>query len=113
MPTMKALRKVGPRAELCRVEVPQPGPSEVQVRVEAAGVCRTDVLVARGGLPSADPVTLGHEFSGVVTAVGDGVTNVRRGDRVAVLPLIPCGRCAVCEGGDSINCPRRRMLGVD
>src|SRR5262249_41743613 len=69
--------------------------------------------VAHGKLPSAEPVVLGHEFAGVVTAVGAGVTNVRRDDRVAVLPLIPCGRCVLCARGDSINCPRREMLGVD
>src|SRR5262245_1947682 len=113
MATMKAIRKVGSRPELSRLEVPQPGPGEVLVRVEAAGVCRTDVLVARGKLVSADPVVLGHEFAGVVSAIGDGVTNVRRDDRVAVLPLIPCGCCEVCQKGDPINCPRCRMLGVD
>jgi threonine dehydrogenase-like Zn-dependent dehydrogenase len=113
MPTMPAIRKVGPHAQLCRLEAPRPGPGEVQIRVEAAGVCRTDLHVARGRLPSADPVTLGHEFSGVVTALGEGVDAVRLGDRVAVLPLIPCRECSVCAGADPINCPRRKMLGVD
>ena len=113
MPTMKAIRKAGANLELCRLEVPRPGAGEVQVRVESAGVCRTDVHVARGRLPSADPVVLGHEFAGVVTALGDGVTNVGRGDRVAVLPLMPCGACIVCQKDDPINCPRRTMLGVD
>jgi len=113
MPTMTAIRKVGARAELCRTEVPRPGPGEVQVRVEAAGVCRTDLFVARGTLAAADGVVLGHEFAGVVSALGDGVTNVRHGDRAAVLPLLPCRCCALCDKGDPINCPRRTMLGVD
>jgi threonine dehydrogenase-like Zn-dependent dehydrogenase len=113
MATMNAIRKVGNRAELCRTEVPRPGPGEVQVRVETTGVCRTDLFVARGQLSAADGVVLGHEFAGVVSELGDGVTNVRRGDRVAVLPLLSCGTCAICNRNDSINCPRRRMLGVD
>jgi threonine dehydrogenase-like Zn-dependent dehydrogenase len=113
MPTMPAIRKVGGHAQLCRLEAPRPGPGEVQVRVESAGVCRTDLHVARGRLPSADPVTLGHEFSGVVTALGEGAADVRVGDRVAVLPLIPCRECSICAGADPINCPRRKMLGVD
>src|SRR5512144_2349142 len=106
---MNAIRKVGSRAELCRTAVPRPGPGEVQVRVEAAGVCRTDLFVARGTLAAADGVVLGHEFAGVVSELGDGVTNLRLGERVAVLPLLSCRCCALCNQGDLLNCPRRKM----
>jgi L-iditol 2-dehydrogenase len=110
---MKALRKVGPRLEVCCLPVPSPAPGDVLVRVAVAGLCRTDVYVARGTLPAADPVVLGHEFSGTVAALGAGVTRLHAGQRVAVLPLLPCQRCALCAEGDTINCPERLMLGID
>jgi L-iditol 2-dehydrogenase len=112
MPTMKALRKSGPPLGVCQLAVPAAGPGEVLVRVAVAALCRTDVHVARGLVPAANPVVLGHEFAGTLAAVGAGVTGLRVGDRVAVVPVLPCRRCALCES-DPINCPQRGMLGVD
>ena len=109
---MKALRKADGAVEVVEVPLLPPGPGEVLVRVAIAGLCRTDVYVARGRLPAADPVVLGHEFAGTVAEVGEGA-RARVGERVAVLPLLPCRRCPLCLAGDTINCPRRRMLGVD
>jgi threonine dehydrogenase-like Zn-dependent dehydrogenase len=114
MATMRALVKRGSAVVLCRVPVPEPAhPGDVRVRVSVAGLCRTDLLVAAGRLSAANPVTLGHEFAGTVDAVGPDVRGVRAGDRVAVNPVLPCGRCATCEAGDDINCAYRSMLGVD
>lgn len=114
MTTMRALRRTGGGAELCDVPVPLlTRPDDVRVRVAVVGLCRTDLLVAEGKLPSANPVTLGHEFSGVVEAIGPKVHGVTVGDRVAVNPVFGCGRCAVCFGADEINCPHRTMLGID
>ena len=67
---------------------------EVLVRVRASAICGSDLHIARGLHPSAPlPVTIGHEFSGDVTAVGSGVDNVRVGQRVTVEPCIVCGKC--------------------
>src|SRR5262249_21566407 len=113
MPTMRALVKRGSRLELCEVPVPSINGDEVLVRVAVAGLCRTDRQVARGQIPAADPLILGHEFAGTVEAVGWNVWGVRPGQRVAVRPVFGCGACAVCQGGDEINCPKRTMLGVE
>jgi L-iditol 2-dehydrogenase len=114
MATMRAVVKHGANVSLARVPVPQlQNPDDVRLGVTVAGLCRTDLLVAAGKLPSADPLVLGHEFAGVVEVVGPDVRGLRAGDRVAVRPLVPCGDCGVCHSDDPINCPRRSMLGVD
>jgi L-iditol 2-dehydrogenase len=111
---MRAVVKRGANVSLARVPIPElRNPDDVRLRVAVAGLCRTDLLVAAGSLPSADPLVLGHEFAGVVDAIGAEVRGLRVGDRVAVRPLLPCGDCGVCRSGDDINCPRRSMLGVD
>lgn len=104
MASMKALVKAGRSLGLRRLPVPRPREGEVLVRVEAAGVCRTDLFVAQGKLASADPVVLGHEFAGVA---------VESGARVAVMPAIPCGTCRACDDPRGALCPRPSMLGVD
>jgi L-iditol 2-dehydrogenase len=113
MPQMRALVKRGSDVRVRLVPIPEPGRDEVRVSVRLAGLCRTDVQVALGQLPAADPLILGHEFAGVVDALGPGVTEPRPGQRVAVLPVQGCGHCAICRAGDTLNCPRRTMLGVD
>ncbi|MEI3014120.1 MAG: alcohol dehydrogenase catalytic domain-containing protein [Ruthenibacterium lactatiformans] len=78
---------------------------EVLVRVRASAICGSDLHIARGLHPSAPlPVTIGHEFSGDVTAVGSGVDNVRVGQRVTVEPCIVCGKCDACRHGDYGYC---------
>jgi alcohol dehydrogenase, propanol-preferring len=87
------------RAELVDLPAPEPGPSEVLLRVLAAGVCRTDVDVLRsGGDGLALPVTLGHEI------VGEVVSGRDRGAVAAVYELLGCGHCAVCERGQDNVC---------
>jgi threonine dehydrogenase-like Zn-dependent dehydrogenase len=88
---MRALRRQGGVVGVAGVPVPSPGPGEVRVRIELAGVCRTDLQVARGELPAADPVTLGHELAGTVDAVGRGADAPPPGAPVAVMPLLPDG----------------------
>jgi threonine dehydrogenase-like Zn-dependent dehydrogenase len=112
MTTMRALVRRGNTVSLERVPIPAPGPGEVRVRVAVAGLCRTDLLVAAGRIPAADPVVTGHEFAGTVDAIGPGAAFPDTGVRVAVQPVLPCGQCTVCRE-DPINCPARRMLGVD
>lgn len=110
---MKALIKQGRQLKVRMVPVPLPYPDEVRVRVRVAGLCRTDVQVARGLLPCKDPITLGHEFAGEIDALGADVSRLSRGDRVAVQPVLGCRTCPVCLEEDEINCPDRRMLGID
>ncbi|HVQ86990.1 MAG TPA: alcohol dehydrogenase catalytic domain-containing protein, partial [Actinomycetes bacterium] len=75
------------------VELAPPGPSEVEVQIVAAGVCHSDLHMVRGEWQHRAPVVLGHEGSGIVSRVGDGVTGLAVGDHV-VLSWVPnCGTC--------------------
>ncbi|XP_055353601.1 sorbitol dehydrogenase-like [Paramacrobiotus metropolitanus] len=89
--------------------IPQPGPNEVQIAVQKVGICGTDVHFWQSGhmgdyLLKA-PVVLGHEASGIVSAVGEGVTSLKIGDRVAIEPGVPCGRCEYSKEGRYNLCP--------
>jgi L-iditol 2-dehydrogenase len=86
---------------------------EVLVRVEACGVCGTDVHIVNGESRSTPPVVLGHEFAGVVEEAGPGVTGFSNGDHVAVDPNISCGTCYFCRRGEVHLCSNLRALGVD
>jgi L-iditol 2-dehydrogenase len=112
MPTMKALVKHGRTILFRRVPIPDVAAENVRVRVALAGVCRTDLQVAAGELPSADPLVLGHEFAGTVDAVGLAVRHLQTGQRVAVQPVFGCLACPICLA-EEINCPARRLLGID
>ena len=81
-----------------------PGPGQVRIRVRAAGVCHSDLSARNGGLPQPMPAILGHEASGDVIAVGDGVTGLAVGDRVIANWLPPCGSCAACLRGQPYMC---------
>ena len=99
------LNAPGEDARIEELEVEGPGPGEVQVRLEATGVCHTDLHVkeSRGwGMPF--PILLGHEGAGVVEAVGDGVEHPAVGERVVLAWRAPCGRCAPCSRGEPRLC---------
>lgn len=81
------------------LELDDPGPGEVAVRLHAAGVCHSDYHVFSGDLPLPTPMVLGHEGAGVVAAVGPGVGSVRPGDPVVLSWLPGCGRCRFCLEG--------------
>ncbi len=93
------------------VPVPEPGPGEVLVRVEAAGICGTDRHLFRGEFPSAPPVTLGHEFCGIVVGRGAGVT-LAEGTRVSCDPNDWCGSCAACRRGRVNLCAQNVATGI-
>jgi 2-desacetyl-2-hydroxyethyl bacteriochlorophyllide A dehydrogenase len=113
MRTMKALVVESPRrAEVKPVPVPAPGPGEVLIRVERAGICGTDVHIYKGEYVAAYPVIPGHEFSGTVARLGEGVTAFRIGDRVAAEPNIHCGRCPYCLSHRGNHCDRWQAVGV-
>ncbi|MEU5860774.1 alcohol dehydrogenase catalytic domain-containing protein [Nonomuraea sp. NPDC047529] len=87
--------------EIRDVEIDDPGPGEVRVRIKASGVCGSDLKAIDGKSPvvSAPPFILGHESAGVVESVGAGVTTVRPDDHVIIAMSGPCGRCRHCGSG--------------
>jgi S-(hydroxymethyl)glutathione dehydrogenase/alcohol dehydrogenase len=84
-------------------------PDEARVQIVNAGVCHSDVSVVEGVIPFPPPVVLGHEGTGIVTAVGDAVTGVAVGDHVVISTLSNCGSCAACETGRPTHC--RQSIG--
>ena len=107
------------RLAVADLELDPPGPGEALVRIEASGVCHTDLHILRtGGWRQQPPVLLGHEGAGVVEAVGEGVGHVGVGDRVVVGWRSPCGECRWCLRGARHLCrtppgpgPRMRLAG--
>ncbi|GAA4624775.1 alcohol dehydrogenase catalytic domain-containing protein [Actinoallomurus vinaceus] len=95
-------------------EVPDPPPGHVRVRVEACGVCHTDVVTVEGHRPAPErPVVPGHEVVGVIDAVGPGVRAWHVGERVGVGFLGgPCGECDRCRRGDFVNCEDQPQTGT-
>jgi L-iditol 2-dehydrogenase len=91
---------------------PVPGPGELLVRVEACGVCGTDRHLFLGEFPAMPPVTLGHEFAGVVESVGPGVVGFSPGTRVTGDPNIACGRCPECHRGLVNLCRHLQAIGI-
>ncbi len=83
---------------------PEPGPTQVVVRIERAGLCHSDVSVIDGTIPFPTPVVLGHEGAGVVEAVGSAVSKVAVGDHVVLTTLSSCGQCAACDRGQPTHC---------
>jgi len=90
--------------EIVELELDDPGPGEVLIRVRAAGLCHSDLSVINGSRPREMPMALGHEAAGEVVACGEGVTRVRPGDH-AVLVFVPsCGECDPCLQGRAALC---------
>jgi S-(hydroxymethyl)mycothiol dehydrogenase len=97
----------GAKGESVRVEtivVPDPGPGEVLVRVQACGVCHTDLHYREGAITDDFPFLLGHEAAGVIEKVGNGVSNVAPGDFVVLAWRAPCGTCRSCLRGRPWYC---------
>ena len=86
------------------IDVPDPGPGEALVAVQACGVCHTDLHYREGGINDDFPFLLGHEAAGVVEAVGDGVTEVAPGDFVILNWRAVCGECRACRRGRPWYC---------
>ncbi len=94
------------------VEKPNAGPGEIIVRVLAAGICGSDRHMYKGEYPTAIPVTLGHEFCGLVEEVGEGVSSFVGGELVTVDPNIACGTCSACRRGRPNLCANLAAIGV-
>lgn len=86
------------------VRLDPPGPDEVLVAIKAAGLCHSDLSVIDGNRPRPLPMALGHEAAGAVEAVGSGVDDLKPGDRVVMVFMPSCRRCAPCEGGRPALC---------
>jgi D-arabinitol dehydrogenase (NADP+) len=93
-------------------EVPEPGAGQLMVQVMASGICGTDLHIYRGEYMGKYPVIPGHEFSGIVTGVGSGVSRFQMGDRVAVEPNIACDNCINCLNNRQNFCLNWQAIGV-
>ncbi|MDI9800816.1 Zn-dependent oxidoreductase [Citrobacter koseri] len=93
--------------------IPEPAAGDVRVKVKQAGICGSDSHIYRGHNPFAKyPRVIGHEFFGVIDAVGEGVSHARVGERVSVDPVISCGHCYPCSIGKPNVCTSLVVLGV-
>lgn len=106
--------EAGADFQVVEVEIPEPGPGEVRIKVEACGICHSDVFVKEGSYPGVSyPRIPGHEVIGVVDAVGDDVKRLSRGDRVGVgWHGGHCFRCDACRAGDFILCENAEITGL-
>ena len=86
------------------VELASPGVGEVLVKIGAAGLCHSDLSVINGDRPRPMPMALGHEGAGIVEELGDGVTDLKRGDHVVLVFVPSCGHCAPCAEGRPALC---------
>ncbi len=108
---MKAALFEGAR-EIRVKDVPEPKlePGAVVVKVAACGICGSDLHIYRQGSPAG--LIMGHEFSGIVAAVGAGVTGVKEGNRVTAMSGRGCGQCYWCKQGDFLRCRNLQLLGI-
>ncbi len=117
--TMQALMKItaAPGMEMREVPVPEIGPDDVLIAVETASVCGTDLHIYHWDQWAQHrikpPYIPGHEFSGLVAAIGNRVTNVRPGDFVSAEMHVACGHCLQCRTGQAHVCQFVKILGVD
>ncbi|BBY89857.1 S-(hydroxymethyl)mycothiol dehydrogenase [Mycolicibacterium tokaiense] len=109
-------RSKGAPVEVTDIVIPDPGPGEVVVKIIACGVCHTDLTYREGGINDDYPFLLGHEASGTVEAIGDGVVNVEPGDFVILNWRAVCGQCRACKRGrphlcfDTFNATQKMTL---
>ncbi len=127
MKKMKCFHLTGFRQQLVAADKPLPTPSgsEVVLKVLAAGVCHSDVHIWEGGYDLGNqqtmsfegrikfPLTMGHESSGEVIALGPDATGVKVGDKCLVCSWVGCGECAFCKDGDEHLCTAPQFLGVN
>lgn len=97
-------RSKGAPVEVVTINVPDPGPGEAVVKVQACGVCHTDLHYREGGINDEFPFLLGHEAAGIVEAVGEGVENIAPGDFVILNWRAVCGNCRACDRGEPWYC---------
>src|SRR4051812_21961141 len=94
----------GAEVSIEQITIPDPGPGEAVVKVQACGVCHTDLHYREGGITNEFPFLLGHEVAGVVESIGEGVTGVEPGDFVVLNWRAVCGNCRACLRGKPWYC---------
>ncbi len=97
-------RVKGEPVELTTIQIPEPGPNDVIVKIQACGVCHTDLAYQQGDIEDAYPFLLGHEAAGIVETVGERVTHVAPGDFVVLNWRAVCGECRACKRGEPQYC---------
>lgn len=113
MKMMKALVIEKPNHAIVKeVPVPEVGKGEIRIHVKASGICGTDIHIYRGEYLGSYPIIPGHEFAGIVDAVGEGVKRFSLGDHVAVEPNISCNNCSACFSGHPNFCENWQGVGV-
>ncbi len=116
MPKMRAVQVTHPGGpfEMVEREIPQPGPRQVRLRVQACGLCHSDSLTKEGHWPGIKyPRVPGHEIAGVIDAIGAEVPRWRRGQRVGVGWLVSyCGYCKSCRRGSFVTCANQLISGI-
>ena len=115
MAKMKAamVPRPGGDFEIVELDIPQPGPGQVRIRVIACGVCHSDVITKEGILPISYPRIPGHEVAGVIDELGAGVTGWNMGERVGVgWHGGQDGTCLACRRGDFVNCANVQICGI-
>ena len=112
---MKAIRLIAPRSfHACEIQEPnKPGPEEALVRTSRMGICGTDVSCYLGKFPFFDyPRIPGHELGVEILEIGEGVKNVKPGDRCSIEPYLNCGKCHPCQKGHGNCCENLKVFGV-
>ncbi|MGH2396441.1 MAG: alcohol dehydrogenase [bacterium] len=111
--TAVQISRPGAPFEVVAREIPAPGPNQVRIRVQACGICHSDLFVKEGHWPGLQyPRVTGHEVAGVIDEVGAGVTTWKKGQRVGVgWHGGHCGQCVPCRRGDFIGCQHLRITG--
>ncbi len=116
---MKAIVKVGEgvgAVEVRDLPRPEPGPGEVLVKMGISGICYSDVMIYKGlykgRVPLPFPLVMGHEGAGMIAGLGQGVTNLKIGDRVSLIPVWGCGQCGNCQNGSPNLCTGWTHLGI-
>ena len=116
MATMKAVQvsKAGGSFEIVEREIPQPGPMQVRIKVQACGICHSDALVKEGYWPGIKyPRVPGHEVAGVIDEIGAGVTIWKKGQKVGVgWHGGHCFECDACRRGDFVSCQNEKITGI-
>lgn len=93
------------------IEKPVPKAGQVRIKVKYTGICGSDIPRVNGDAAHFYPIVLGHEYSGTVDEVGEGVTSLKKGDRVAGIPLVPCMKCEDCQKGNYSLCKHYDFIG--
>ena len=100
------------QAYTTRQDVPAVNADDVLIEVKSAGICGTDLHIFEGEYEATYPIVPGHEFSGVVTAIGENVSRFEVGDRVTADPNIPCNHCPACQRNEPNQCHHLQAVGV-